>query len=273
MATMATSSTTASVVEIADFYDEFNARLLRDYVIGNPRVDAAVQRVISVITPNTRNVLDVGCGIGTSSAEYLQRAPWIEVVGVDISPANINTASKLFTNSKLRFCVSDMSEAPADAPFDLIAMLDVYEHVPREHWPTFNQVIARSLGECGVVVMTTPSPLHQEYLRAHKPDGLQIVDETVELKDIVQLAADIGATITLYEWVNVWRTNQYVHVVLERQPQLTPVKRKTGRRKRQTLAQRIRGMFQRRPMQGLQNERRQQVRDRLGVTISDGLSS
>lgn len=273
MAAMAISGTTASVEQIAGFYDDFNARLLRDYVIGNPRVDAAVQRVLSVITPKTRKVLDIGCGIGSSAAKYLQQAPWIEVIGVDISPANVNAASKLFTNSQLRFCVSDMSEAPVDGPFDVIAMLDVYEHVPREQWPTFNQVLARSLGERGVVVWTTPSPLHQEYLRTHNPDGLQIVDETVELKDVVQLAADIGATITLYEWVNVWRTNQYVHVVLERQPPLTPVKRKAGRRKRQTLAQRIRGMFQRRAMQGLQNERRRQVRDRVGVTIRDGLPS
>ena len=54
----------------------------------------------------------------------------------------------------------------------------------RAAWPGFHGTIARSLSDTGTVIMTTPSPLHQKHLRTHKPEGLQVVDETLELSRV-----------------------------------------------------------------------------------------
>ena len=219
---MSTSST-ASGSEIASFYDEFSTRLLRDYVKGNPRVQAAVQLVLDSIPTRARSLLDIGCGIGFSSHTFARANSHLQVVAVDISPRNIDIAKRLFDAANLSFRVSDMSTVPSDSPFDVISLLDVYEHIPQEHRRQVHHVLSQSLKPDGVVVVTCPTPLHQQYLRDHEPAGLQVVDESITLKDIVQLADDIGACVTRYEMIPMWRRNQYFHAVLQRSPSCEPI--------------------------------------------------
>ena len=203
---------------VSSFYDEFSKRLLRNYVYGNLRTKAATARVVSVVTDSTKSILDIGCGIGITADGYVSAAPWLRVLGVDISPRNIEIAKKLFPIEQIDFCVSDMQVPPQVCTYDIIALIDVYEHISRNDWPKFNLVLRSLLAESGCVVLTTPTSLHQSYLRKYKPEGLQIIDETVGLEDICRLADDIGAVLTLYEWMSIWRTNDYVHVILTRQP-------------------------------------------------------
>ena len=63
---------------IADFYDHFNDRLQRDFVYGNKRVEAAIERVASQITESTKTLLDVGCGCGQLAWQYAHDHPDIE---------------------------------------------------------------------------------------------------------------------------------------------------------------------------------------------------
>jgi len=211
---------------IRAFYDDFTRKLIRDYVRGNLRQARAFELVRSTIGPETSSILDVGCGIGASSAAYLEGHPNATVHGVDISPNNVQVARTLFASSRLRFSVSDMEGPPGDQRYDLIALVDMHEHIPREKWPAFHRTLGSSLSDRGTVVMTTPSPLHQEYLRAHKPEGIQVVDETLVLGDITELARRLDATVLRYEWVSLWHTNDYVHVVLSRAPRFVAIPRR-----------------------------------------------
>lgn len=207
-----------STAEISSFYDQFQVRQLRDYVYGNLRVEKATELVSSVITDETKNVLDIGCGIGIGATAYAKRHSHIRVVGVDISPQNIETASRLSNDDRVSFLRSEMQSPPAGGPFDVITMIDLYEHIPVEKRASFHRAVAASLADNGVVVLTTPSRLHQQWLAEHKPEWLQIVDETVELIDIARLADDIGATVVHHEWVDIWRPNQYCYTILSRDP-------------------------------------------------------
>ena len=212
------TSLTASASQIASFYDAFSTRLLRDYVRGNRRAQAAITRVLNSIPPGARSILDIGCGIGSSSHAFARANGHLDVVGVDISPRNVEIAKRLFDDTNLSFCVSDMSSIPDGSPFDVISLLDVYEHIPSDRRHGFHHVLSQCLKPDGVVVVTCPTPLHQEYFRQYEPGGLQVIDETITLKDILRLADDIDAWVTRYQMISVWRQNQYFHAILQRSP-------------------------------------------------------
>lgn len=221
MSTLSNQATTVhpGKEDVAEFYDTFSQRLIRDYVRGNRRVDAAIQRVVSRITPDVRSILDVGCGIGLSSAEYAKASADVNVLGVDISPRNIEIAKRLSKSPRVEFRVSDMTDGLEGRRFDLIALLDVYEHFAASERESYHEVLAGLLSDHGTVVLTTPSRLHQEWLAENRPEGLQVIDEIVTYRDIARLADDLDADVMHYQSVSIWSTNDYVHTVLQRQPQ------------------------------------------------------
>lgn len=203
---------------ISSFYDAHSAHMLQDYVNGNLRVSAAIDLVIATLAGRKGRLLDIGCGIGISSSAFLQALPGFEVHGVDISPRSIEVANRLFAHPRGSFAVSDMSTLPSGGPFDAIAMIDVYEHFPRNQWSRLNATLSQCLAQDGVLILTTPSPFHQQHLEQHNPAGLQIVDETVELVDIANLTQALNGTLTHYRLEDCWRSNQYLHVVIDRAP-------------------------------------------------------
>ena len=230
------SEGTPSTDVIAGFYDGFGQQLLDDYVKGNPRVEAAIRTVETHLHSGVARVLDVGCGIGASSHSFSAGRSWLQVHGVDISPNNIEIARRLFAHTSLNFTASDMSRVPDGGPYDLIALLDVYEHIPREKWPGFHQILGQTLADNGTIVLSTPTFLHQDYLAAHCPEGLQVVDETVTIEDIARLAADVEATVTRFEMQSIWHSYDYAHAVIERSPQYRPLG------KRRSLWKRLNGL-------------------------------
>ena len=239
---------------IAGFYDGFGQQLLDDYVKGNPRVEAAIESVEAHLRSGVSRVLDIGCGIGASSYSFRAGRAWLTVHGVDISPKNIEIARRLFAHAGMEFTASDMSQVPSGEPYDLIAMLDVYEHIPREKWPGFHRVLGKTLAGDGTIVLTTPTFLHQDHLAKHCPEGLQVVDETVTIEDVTRLASDVGATVTRFEMQSIWHTNDYVHAVLERSPQY----RSVG--KRRSLLRRLDGLH-RWPERAQRTARRRRVEE------------
>jgi 2-polyprenyl-3-methyl-5-hydroxy-6-metoxy-1,4-benzoquinol methylase len=256
---------------IRSFYDAFTQKLVRDYIDGNVRQSRAFELVRSAIGPDTKTVLDVGCGIGASSASYVEGTDAVSVHGVDISPNNIRVATALFGGPRVRFSVSDMTSPPGDERYDLIALVDMHEHIPRASWPAFHATLARSLGDRGTLVMTTPSPAHQHYLRTNKPEGLQVVDETLELHDVAALARVLDATIIRYEWVGVWHTGDYVHTVISRAPRFDPIPRRarwvSTARSRVTV-NRADDLVRRLAARVERGRRARHVRNALGVAIS-----
>jgi len=249
--------------EITLFYDGFTEKLINDFIRGNPRFNRAVDKVCSQISASTRHILDVGCGIGASSYYYARHSPQVQVVGVDISPNNIATARRLFGTNNLEFKVSDLSTPPRDHPFDMVVMLDLYEHIPRKDWPGFNRVIKSQMDSVCTVVLTTPSVAHQEYLHRENPSGLQVVDETVTLPDLVQFADDIDAKFVSFEHVSIWRKNDYVHCLFQRGPAYAPID--NGRNLIiSRITRRLKGMLDPRSLIA-RSLRKKVVQSRLGI--------
>lgn len=203
------------------FYDDFSKKLMADYVHGNPRAEAAIKHALQWIPADTQRILDVGCGIGWSSWEIKRHCPEAEVIGIDLSPKMIEIARSLFQTPKLSYLTHDIISGegiPGDV-FDSIVMLDVYEHIPKELRDGVHRALNKILAADGQLVLTCPSLLHQQFLRDHQPDGLQPVDEDVTVDELSKLSQDIGGQVVYFNHATVWHSNDYIHAVVQRNPE------------------------------------------------------
>ncbi|MGO9085612.1 MAG: class I SAM-dependent methyltransferase [Candidatus Sulfotelmatobacter sp.] len=88
-----------------------------------------IQRMIRQQKLSPKTVCDVGCGAGVVLAELQQHLPpdcvcW----GYDVSPDALAMSADR-GNEKLRFRMCDIRKDECDTFFDLLLMLDVFEHV------------------------------------------------------------------------------------------------------------------------------------------------
>jgi colanic acid/amylovoran biosynthesis glycosyltransferase len=241
--------------ETERFYDEFSKKLLADYVYGNPRLEAAIRHCHQWIPNGAKRILDIGCGIGWSTYELKRNYPDTFFLGIDITEKAIGIAKQLFGEAGLHFAVHDITQWSdiLDTPFDAIVMLDVYEHIPHDYRGKAHEVLYRALSAHGRLILTFPSLFHQAFLRAHQPQGLQPIDEDVRLVDVLRLAEDMDGTAIYYKHIDVWNTNDYVHLVIQRQPKFI------------SLPQNPTYMTM---VESKQEEHKQHVMSRLGINVT-----
>ncbi|GAA4316319.1 hypothetical protein GCM10023115_25560 [Pontixanthobacter gangjinensis] len=201
-----------------EFYNNFQSKLISDYTISNKRMESAIINLGSFIPSSTENILDIGCGIGWSTHEFAKALPHSKVVGVDLSPVLINTASKLFSRENLRFETLDVTRELPENLFDIIVMIDVYEHIPKDNRQAFNLSLNKILSSQGRIIMACPSKFHQLWLQKNNPKGLQPVDEDIDFEVISRLSKDVNAEVTFFEYQNIWNQNDYFYAVLTKNP-------------------------------------------------------
>ncbi len=206
------------MVNVEQYYnDTFALRLLRDYIYGNRRVDRIRKFLTRAIPSDTRSILEIGCGSG-ANAYWLSRkvARRARILAVDVSSANIRVANEIFHGPRVRFAQCNILEQSLEERnFDVIILPDVYEHIPIGDRPKLHTALDRYMSENARLLLTVPSPGAQD---AEERRGImkQIVDETVTLEDMMQLARDVRGTLTYYSMVSIGYTNEYVHIMIER---------------------------------------------------------
>jgi SAM-dependent methyltransferase len=200
--------------DVERYYDGRVAEKLRDFTHRLPRIEAAVETIADWAPAAPGRVLEIGCGVGATSWRMARAWPDSEVVGVDLSAGSIEVANACFQRPNLRFRAGQLAECNLTGAFDLILMMDVYEHIARSERQSVHAIIKRLLSLESRLLLMVPTPAHQDYLRAHDPGGLQPVDEDIHPSDIQRLAADIGARLLAYREVGVWRYGDYFHAVL-----------------------------------------------------------
>lgn len=249
-----TTSNTTQNQQIAGFYDEFSDRLLTCYVKGNPRVTAAVQYAADQIPFSATKLLEVGCGIGETTSRLRQSRPDVTATGIDISPQNVRTAQQLFGDQEgLRFFVSDMTSPVEGGPFDVVTLLDVYEHIPASVRESFHQSLRKSMAPTARLIVTCPSFLHQNFLKETNPAGLQIVDETIGPMELIRLAEDLGGHLTDFSYTSIFRTNDYFHATIDLKLQIAPLPKPTGMRR---LLNKLHRKIEKTPLSGKASRQR-----------------
>ncbi len=205
---------TANQVEL--FYDEFSRRFIEDIVLKNERVARQLRFWSSAIPRSAQSVLMIGFGSGQGAHFIASEIAQSSVVtAVDISSDNLRIATGLFGHPRVRYQKLDAVNDLIEGTFDAIVLPDVYEHIPVQSRPMLHSTLDRLLDPNGRLFITVPSPGKQDALRT-SGQGLQIVDETVTLGNLVKLAGDVGGSLTYFNLISVWQTNDYVHAVVER---------------------------------------------------------
>lgn len=202
-----------------DFYNKFHKKLLRDYLLANPRIEQAISTVISKVGLENLDVLDVGCGLGWSSSEFSKIAA--NVKAIDLSDNLIEIANEMFQNTNLEYRQSDVTQVGLnyEKKFDLVTMLDVFEHIQASKRLIFIEDINNVLKPGGLVFFSCPSIYHQKFLREHRPEGLQPVDEDIDIEILNDVAKKLdNGDVMYFSYISIWQPNDYFYAILQKSP-------------------------------------------------------
>ena len=211
-----------SLQDVRQYYDNNTADKLRDFVEGNARIERAWSTIERWAPKNPKNILEIGCGIGHVTARLGERWPEANVTGLDVSPRSLEIARTLFCAPGLTFVQGPLARGMFDAGFDMIVLLDVYEHIACSDRPSLHVALADLLHDGSRVILSFPTPRVLVWSRKYHPLAVQPVDEDVDLTTIQTLAQDIGRSILLYDEVDVWHEGDYAHAVLGTRAELGP---------------------------------------------------
>jgi len=200
--------------EVKSYYATQVRRKLKDFIDGNDRVERAWQTIDQWSPINPLRILEMGCGIGHICWRMARRWPTAHVVGWDISPESISLATRLFGSSHLSFVQGETFEGRLTNKFDLIVLMDVYEHIPSWERLRVHNILKEHLSDKGRIILSFPTPRHLTWLRENHPEEIQPVDENISASTILALADDVDCELLLYQEVGVWHEGDYAHAVL-----------------------------------------------------------
>lgn len=209
--------------DIAAYYDARIDGRLKDFVEANPRIEAAIETLSTWAPAAPRRVLEIGCGIGASAWRMARAWPNAEVIGTDLSAASIDVARTCFKRSNLSYETGAAQEQLIRGTFDLVLLMDVYEHIPRADRPALHATLRDLLSDESRLIITVPGVLLQQHDRVRNPAGLQPVDESVTLADVMRLAEETRTRLLYYREIGVWEYGDYLHLVVGRHVELAPV--------------------------------------------------
>ena len=172
------------------FYNSLREHMIKD--ADNPRNQVQGQLLLSECNPNTR-FLEIGCGVGRQT-ELVSTAGVQRVVGVDIASDLLFQAITSSGQKGLPIEYELVEEGPdyklPEGPYDLVALLDVIEHVGPDKWEMLLGQAVAVMEENSTLLITFP-------YRSQMPElHHQIVEHTVYPKWLMTELEDLGLTIS-----------------------------------------------------------------------------
>jgi 2-polyprenyl-3-methyl-5-hydroxy-6-metoxy-1,4-benzoquinol methylase len=190
-----------SYSEVAEYYDKTWAKLKKSEGAGiNSRHRYILYKLKKAGLNSRSTLLEIGCGIGTLSRFISKHVQGGRVDAVDISPASIETAKKLYADIKnLHFHVSDMTDFKIDSKFDVILFPDVLEHIPVEAHDNIFKTISGLVHENSIVAINLPDPRSLRWFHKNKPEVLQIIDQDIEANILINKLYNHGFYLDSFE--------------------------------------------------------------------------
>ncbi len=145
-------------------HDLYHAQLHGNFfekVFHTNRIDTLLRLITSELglEPDVR-VLDVGCNTGPMVIPLRQRG--VDVVGIDISPADVHQAERYLSERGLpddRLAVADGTCLPfRDGSFDVVLLVDILEHTDAPE--RIVSETRRLLAPGGIAIATVPWAYH-----------------------------------------------------------------------------------------------------------------
>jgi trans-aconitate methyltransferase len=215
--------TTPTLESVQAYYDERVDGKVRDFTHANPRIEAAIQLVAEWAPPTPKRILEIGCGIGATSWRMARAWREAEVIGTDVSSISIEVAKTCFRLPNLSYRTGLVKEGVLIGRFDLVLLMDTYEHIALSDRATLHAALKSLLSDDARLILTVPTPSVLNLARETNPSELQPVDEDITPSDIVVLAKETNTQLLYYREIGIWRYGDYAHVVLGRYQILTDV--------------------------------------------------
>ena len=105
-------------------------------------------------------ILEIGPGFGALLEQLQTRCGYRNVTGVDVSPEVVNTCNRISPGSTT--LADNTAEFLSERPgtFDLVLMMHVLEHVPRENMAPLLNAVKTSLKDGGKLIVEVPNIAH-----------------------------------------------------------------------------------------------------------------
>jgi 2-polyprenyl-3-methyl-5-hydroxy-6-metoxy-1,4-benzoquinol methylase len=202
--------------EVAKYYDNFKHHQKKLGI--NIRHRTIFSNLKKAGLRSDSRVLEIGCGIGTVSNLICGFITTGRFTGVDISKESIEHArhfNKQFANAE--FVVSDMSDFKRADKYDYVVLPDVLEHIPVEHHQALFATIAAHSTENTIILINIPEPYTLDWVRRNKPEGLQIIDQSLSMQDLCNNVYPSGFYLySVTPYALQYTPEDYLCIVLKR---------------------------------------------------------
>lgn len=199
--------------EVKRYYDENVVNKINGFINTNQRVERAWITLTENVTKANR-VLEIGCGIGDICWRINSHYQNAEVVGIDISQKSIEIANKLFGSDRISFREGALNADKEMGKFDLILLMDVFEHIETGDRQELYQSIKTLLNPQGKIFLSCPTPRHLDFLRKNHPGAIQPIDENITIEILLEFGKATNTSLLMYKEVSVWATGDYFHAIL-----------------------------------------------------------
>lgn len=203
--------------DVRNFYNNFAEELIFQREINHARYQF-VDKVAHNMIKAHHTVLDLGCGIGTTSV--IISAYCKKVVAVDFAPRLLEFAEK---RENITYHCCDIADIHLDRTFDFICLFDVLEHIEINQVPGVFNAITRHMSDDTNLLIIIPYWKYLDYKKIHQPERTQIIDNCISLTDLVLWAQQHLLEIVHYEVLTLFHACDYTYVRMKRDTRYDPL--------------------------------------------------
>jgi len=158
------------------------------------------ERLLRWVRPES-NVLDVGCGSGLFLGLCAELIDGVRGIGFDASEPTIRSARQMQSclrqrvRDRLEFRRLDARDPWPEGHFDVVALIDVMHHVPRDDQPALVANAADKLAPGGMLIYKDISPRPLWRALANRLHDFIVAREAIHLRPMATVAAwltDVG---------------------------------------------------------------------------------
>ncbi len=158
------------------YIPQFEPHLSQTYNLGSGiKYVAALEFILEEIKEMSfHSLCDVGTGDGRIVKELVEHINGKEIWGVDYSQRAIKLAQAM--NPDLIFKKYDIVNETLDKKFDIITLIETFEHIPLEEIEDFVRSLWGILNENGTLLLTVPhknSSLKKKHFQHFNPSSLK----------------------------------------------------------------------------------------------------
>ena len=165
------------------------------------------------IVKKDMNVLDVGCGCGITTKFISELGA--TVTGIDIAGGLIDYATEHNMTDGVSYINFDFMDVLLQEHFDLITLIDVMEHIPKDRIDDFMKAVADHSNAETTIYLNIPDGRFLRYMIKYHPRLLQIIDNPYMPRQVISMFGTIGyepIEIRMYGVDCPYQYNEYVFI-------------------------------------------------------------